>query len=439
MGSWNHSPSWWVDKQDWHWRSSHGDCSRDWDSWGSQDGDSHECGSWHWRTPYGQRQWWQEDRQWHDEESESDAGPSHNVAMASDSAPAEWMQLCEGMQVTILRIQRKPPGLVFCRDADGREGWLSGVTASSAPPPPSGTRSVGGQSASSGSVTQPVGTAASSHDNCASRPYPSSFSTCCSVCGLRFYTCSTVVEQWQAIQCLMAQGLQKSKAGGNTCFDCRAQAGRGTLQNVLQSEMFPACSLRHGLRPPIPRLQHLHHLLPALDDALCDFWRYKPVFEWDHPGGGGWYPSGGAKCFDHNGQERYISEWDGSHYGSRAWSRIDFFRPACDWSNADWDEVCRGCEDLCEFLLPDFRATQRASWIECMVGSVYHVSTNGAYLTSSAISVRSTAGKEIMLRQLRVIWDCLRQLTIPMPDAARPSFDALPMPPMLADVEEPKL
>lgn len=254
-------------------------------------------------------------------------------------------------------------------------------------------------------------------------------SRACSTCGRQFRVCITHrrADHSEVQQCLLAQGLQKSKGGVSTCFSCRAQQGRGTLQNVLEGELPPECR-HHGVTPPIPRLQHLQPLFPALDNALMDFWSQRPFFIWYHQGGGGPFPTG-ELCQDDSGRMWYKSIWDGGQHGMRQWSRIDFFRPAPDWVNADWDETLRGCPRISSFLLHEFRASQRATWMECLVGAVYHVGTQAVHLPNNILSVRGPAGPHAMLFQLAELWRCLVALQIPMPPLARrtpPSFSTLP-------------
>ena len=100
-----------------------------------------------------------------------------------------------------------------------------------------------------------------------------------------------------------------------------------------------------------------------------------------------------------------------------------------DWENAEWDEVARGCERICNFMLRDFRASQRASWMECMVGSVYHIGTQAKYLHPTVFGVLGCAGKQAMLQQLDDVWHCLAQLGISMrkdPEDNSLSFTHLP-------------
>ena len=229
--------------------------------------------------------------------------------------------------------------------------------------------------------------------------------------------------------CLLAQGLQKSKGGLHTCFECRARSGRGTLQNVLEHDLLPQCRQQHGIQPPHLRLEHLKDRFPALDRALMDFWRHKPRFEWYHPGGGGDFPTGELMGQDSTGRAWFKSVWDGGDHCLRQWSRIDFYRPVADWTNADWAEVASGCSQVSSTMLRDFRAGQKASWMECMVGAVYHVGTNADHLQGSILCVRGLAGPHAMLHQLLEVWRCMVALEIPMPPGANahpPQFRALP-------------
>ena len=105
------------------------------------------------------------------------------------------------------------------------------------------------------------------------------------------------------------------------------------------------------------------------------------------------------------------------------------FRPADDWQNADWAELANGCSWLSSTMLCEFRASQKASWMECLVGAVYHVGTQAVHLPHSILNVRGPAGTQAMLLQLAEVWRCLVALRIPMPPSAvrtPPSFSTLP-------------
>ena len=100
-----------------------------------------------------------------------------------------------------------------------------------------------------------------------------------------------------------------------------------------------------------------------------------------------------------------------------------------DWENAEWDEVARGCGRTCHFMMRDPRASRRASWIECMVGSVYHIGTQAKYLLPTVFGVLGRAGKQAMLQQLAEVWHRVAQLGISMykdSDDNSSSFTHLP-------------
>ena len=159
----------------------------------------------------------------------------------------------------------------------------------------------------------------------------------------------------------------------------------------------------------------MYERIKTLDKALMDFWSPKPRFVWYHPGGSGMYPTGEPCGLDARGRALFKSTWDGSHYSLKQWSRIDFCRPADDWENADWDKVARNCRGLSQSLLLNSRASERASWMECLVGAVYHVCTQGHYLQDSRLCVEGAADAFATRQQLIEIWTCLTALGIPMP------------------------
>ena len=167
--------------------------------------------------------------------------------------------------------------------------------------------------------------------------------------------------------------------------------------------------------------------VPGPGQCLDGFLVAKAIFIWYHQGGGGPFPSG-ELCQDNRGGMWVKSIWDGGQHGMRQWSRIDFFRPEL-LTNADWDETLRSCPRISSLLLHDFRASQRASWMECLVGAVYHIGTQAVHLPNSILSVRGPAGPHAMLFQLAEVWRCLVALRIPMPPLAvrtPPSFSTLP-------------
>jgi hypothetical protein len=173
------------------------------------------------------------------------------------------------------------------------------------------------------------------------------------------------------------------------------------MQHVVNSDVAFTCFQNHGVVPPREPLQHLHYLLPELDMALMEFWQHGPEFIWCNSGGGGQVPR--SACSVRDGTPQLVNQF----------SRIDFQRPASDWENADWDEVCRHLTRTRAIMLFGARASERCSWMEAMVGCVFHAGTAGQLLKGQRFGVKSRSGNH--LTQLAAVWERMAAIGSPLP------------------------
>ena len=102
--------------------------------------------------------------------------------------------------------------------------------------------------------------------------------------------------------------------------------------------------------------------------------------------------------------------------GVSMWSRLDFQRPANDWENADWDEVTRYMPAVTAMKLVDMRASERAAWMEALVGSVYHTRTHGRHLVNQTFTVRTGVTLTQFLPRLQAVSARLSAIGIGMPE-----------------------
>ena len=74
----------------------------------------------------------------------------------------------------------------------------------------------------------------------------------------------------------------------------------------------------------------------------------------------------------------------------KQWARIDFQRPAQDWENADWDEVCRrmpGVQDVMQMIRWSGGVLRRGrSWKCC-----YQLTMTGDYDVEESIELTRVA------------------------------------------------
>ena len=130
-------------------------------------------------------------------------------------------------------------------------------------------------------------------------------------------------------------------------------------------------------------------------------------------GFGGCYPKG-ERC-NIGGQEGFLSSWDGSYVGVSKWSRLDFQRPASDWENADWDEVTRHMPAVTTMKLAGMRASSRAAWMEALVGSAYHLCTQGRHLPNQRFELQAEVAMTVLLPRLQAVCAGLSAIGIDMP------------------------
>ena len=197
--------------------------------------------------------------------------------------------------------------------------------------------------------------------------------TCvCSDCGRQIRLCVPYpVPGWDL--CLQANGWNSFLTGW-MCGDCEP-----TFNYIDPRQLHPVCQRNHGaVIPPMVWSRSCRPFitqarLDTLDECILAFWELGPCFVWEHPQLGGGFPSSSP------------TRWDGSCPGARVLqelARIDFYRPAQDWTNEEWFTLgfhLRHCYTR-PWLMRRSRSRDAANWMEAMVGFTCAFCTQGQYL-----------------------------------------------------------
>ena len=208
--------------------------------------------------------------------------------------------------------------------------------------------------------------------------------------------------------CLQAQGWNR-KRGAWRCHGCHSQP-----QNCLAADLGSECVHHRDEIFQFPPELGEHHgfIRDFLDLHVQRFIEFRCDYMWTHEVCGGQHPKSSPTL------------WNLTDAGCHIFSKIDFFRPAADWSNRRWCEVAR-CMPLSRstagFNDAWTRASTLASWMESFIGIVYVVGTGGLYLPAgNMIYVRrapawESATTASFMACLHAVWRGLEHIGVQMP------------------------
>ena len=206
------------------------------------------------------------------------------------------------------------------------------------------------------------------------------------------------------ICCLQARGWDKKKNNWR-CGRCHHQE-----QNCIEADLGELCKRNgHGVRQHPYELVKFHNFIEDdLDVAVKRFLDLGFTFRWHHETLGGDFPRTSP------------TDWMGGFDGCRIFSRIDFWRPAADWTNRRWCEVALHMPGSTHELKGERHCTY-ASWMECLVGLIYAVGTHGSKLPAGNRLELVYHGRcqkvaeDDFTNRVKHIWDCLQTIGISLP------------------------
>ena len=241
-------------------------------------------------------------------------------------------------------------------------------------------------------------------------PAPAAATVQCCNCDSRIESCYNPQSHPQSedeslfICCLQARGWDKKKNNWR-CGRCHHQ-----VQNCIEADLGEICKRNgHGVWQHPYELVDFHGFIEhRLDYAVARFLELGFTFRWHHETLGGNFPGSSP------------TDWMGGIDGSRTFSRIDFYRPATDWTNRRWCEVALHMR-MSTHELKDARHCTYASWMECLVGLIYAVGTNGSKLPAGNRLELVYHGRcqkvaeDDFTNIVKHIWYCLQTIGISLP------------------------